>query len=126
MANIPSELKYTEDHEWVRMDGDVATFGVTDYAQGELGDVVFLELPEAGDEIKQGEAFGSVEAVKTVADLYAPVTGEVTEVNETLEDAPETVNQDPYGDGWLVKVKLSDKTELDSLMDAEAYEQHIS
>lgn len=126
MATVPQGLKYTEDHEWVKVEGDTATFGVTDYAQGELGDVVFLELPSAGDEVKQGDTFGSIEAVKTVADLYAPLSGEVVEVNEALENEPETVNKDPYGAGWLVKVKLSDATEVDSLMDAAAYEQHIS
>ena len=126
MANIPQELKYTEDHEWVKVEGDTATFGVTDYAQGELGDVVFLELPEEGDDVKQHEAFGSIEAVKTVADLNAPVSGTVTEVNGSLEDEPETLNKDPYGNGWLIKVKMTSPEELDGLMDAEAYAQHIS
>lgn len=126
MSSIPKELKYTEDHEWVRVDGDEVVIGITDYAQGELGDVVFLELPEEGDEISQGDTMGSIEAVKTVADLFAPVTGSVIAVNETLEAAPENVNNDPYGEGWLVKVKASDLTELDGLMDAEGYEQHIA
>jgi glycine cleavage system H protein len=126
MANIPQDLKYTEDHEWVKVEGETATFGVTDYAQGELGDVVFLELPEAGEELEQGDAFGSIEAVKTVADLYAAVGGTVSEVNDEAADKPELVNEDPYGDGWLIKVTISDKTELDGLMDADAYEQHIS
>ncbi len=125
MASIPQDLKYTEEHEWVRVEGDTATIGVTDFAQGELGDVVFLELPETGDEFKQGDSFGSIEAVKTVADLYSPVSGTVVEINETLEDAPETVNDSPYEDGWLIKLKLSDPGELDALMDAEAYAQHI-
>ncbi|MBS1261124.1 MAG: Glycine cleavage system H protein [Calditrichaeota bacterium] len=125
MANVPKELKYSEEHEWVRVDGDNATIGITDYAQGELGDVVFLELPEPGEEFKQGDSFGSIEAVKTVADLYSPVSGAVTEVNEALDDAPEKVNESPYGDGWLIKLELTDSTELDGLMDAEAYAQHI-
>jgi glycine cleavage system H protein len=125
MANIPQDLKYTEDHEWVKVEGEFATIGVSDFAQGELGDVVFMELPEEGDEITRGEAFGSIEAVKTVADMFAPVSGTVEAVNEDLEDAPETVNNDPYGDGWFIKVKMSDPTELDGLMDAEAYAQHI-
>ncbi|MFH0883686.1 MAG: glycine cleavage system protein GcvH [bacterium] len=126
MANVLQGLKYTEDHEWVKVDGETATFGVTDFAQGELGDVVFLELPTVGDKVKQGDTFGSIEAVKTVADLYAPLSGEVIEVNEALENEPETVNKDPYGGGWLIKVTLTDATEVDSLMDAAAYEQHIS
>lgn len=126
MSSIPKDLKYTEDHEWVKVEGDVATCGITDYAQGELGDVVFLELPEEGDDLKQGDVFGSVEAVKTVADLYAPVSGAVTEVNGELEDEPELVNKDSYGKGWLLKITLADPGELDGLMDAEAYEQHIS
>lgn len=125
MANLPKDLKYTEEHEWVKVDGDTATVGITDFAQEELGDVVFLELPEAGEEFKQGDTFGSIEAVKTVADLYAPISGTISEVNETLEDAPETVNTSPYEDGWLVKVTIGDPGELDSLMDADAYEQHI-
>jgi len=126
MANIPADLKYTEDHEWVKVDGGTATFGITDYAQGELGDVVFLELPEVDDEVKQGETFGSIEAVKTVADIYAPLSGKVVDVNSILEDKPEILNQDCYGEGWLVKIALSDPSEVDGLMDAEAYGQHIS
>ncbi|MCB2200384.1 glycine cleavage system protein GcvH [bacterium] len=126
MANVPQELKYTEDHEWVRVEGDTATFGITDYAQGELGDVVFLELPDEGDDVKQHETFGSIEAVKTVADLFAPLSGEVLAVNGSLEDEPETINKDPYNAGWLVKIKMSKTDELDGLMDAEAYNQHIS
>ncbi len=124
--NVPAELKYTSDHEWVKVEGDLATIGITDYAQGELGDVVFVELPEPGTEINKGESFGTIEAVKAVADLFSPASGEITELNEALEDAPETVNQDPYNDGWMVKVKLNDPSELDELMDAAAYEQHIS
>ena len=126
MANVPQGLKYTEDHEWVKVEGNFATFGITDYAQGELGDVVFLELPDKDDDVKQREAFGSIEAVKTVADLFAPVSGKVVDVNSSLEDAPETINTDPYGAGWLVKVEMSDPAELDGLMDADAYTQHIA
>lgn len=125
MANIPQDLKFSEEHEWVKVEGDTATVGVTNFAQEELGDIVFLELPDVDDEFKQGDSFGSIEAVKTVADLYAPVSGVVVEVNEALEDAPETVNDSPYGDGWLLKVKLSDPGELDALMDADAYAKHI-
>ena len=124
--NIPTELKYTTDHEWVSVEGDVVTLGITDYAQGELGDVVFVELPEPGTEIDKGESFGSIEAVKAVADLFSPVSGEVIEINEALEDAPETVNQDPYTGGWMVKIKLSDTSVLDDLMDSAAYASHIS
>jgi len=124
--NIPTELKYTSDHEWVSVEGDIVTLGITDYAQGELGDVVFVELPEPGTEIDKGESFGSIEAVKAVADLFSPVSGEVIESNEALEDAPETVNQDPYTGGWMVKIKLSDTSVLDDLMDSAAYASHIS
>ncbi len=124
--NVPAGLKYTSDHEWVKVDGGLAIIGITDYAQGELGDVVFVELPEAGAEITKGESFGTIEAVKAVADLFSPASGEIVELNEALEDAPETVNQDPYNAGWMVKIKLSDASELDDLMDAAAYEKHIS
>jgi len=124
--NIPTDLKYTSDHEWAKMEDGVATIGITDYAQGELGDVVFVELPEVGTEVEKGESFGTIEAVKAVADLFSPVSGEVVEVNSLLEDAPETVNKDPYGDGWMVKIKLAHPEEFDALMDAEAYEKHIS
>ncbi len=126
MALVPGDLKYTQDHEWVRMKDGIATVGITDYAQGELGDVVFLELPAIGVEARMGEPFGSIEAVKTVADLYAPVSGEIIDVNTTLEDSPEMVNSDPYGTGWLIKIMASDPTELDSLMDAAAYKKHIA
>ncbi|MCK3683522.1 glycine cleavage system protein GcvH [Maribellus sp. YY47] len=119
--NIPAELKYTQDHEWVRVEGDVAVVGITDFAQGELGDVVFVEIETEGEELGKGETFGTVEAVKTVSDLFMPVGGEVTEVNEALADDPELVNKDPYGDGWMIKVKVSDAGELAELMDAEAY-----
>ncbi|HHJ52540.1 MAG TPA: glycine cleavage system protein GcvH [Caldithrix abyssi] len=124
--NIPTELRYTSDHEWAKNEGGVAIVGITDYAQSELGDVVFVELPEVGSQVEKGASFGTIEAVKAVADLFSPVSGEVVEVNSLLEDAPETVNKDPYGDGWMVKIKMSDPAEFDGLMDAEAYEKLIS
>ncbi len=124
--NVPENLKYTEDHEWTKIDGDVAVIGITDYAQSELGDVVFVELPEVGSTISKGDTFGTIEAVKAVADLFAPVSGEVIEVNEKLGAEPETVNKDPYGEGWMIKVKISDPGELDSLMNAEQYKEKIS
>ncbi len=124
--NIPAELKYTKDHEWAKVDGNLVTVGITDYAQGELGDVVFVEMPEIGSEVAKEDAFGTIEAVKAVADLFSPVSGEVVEINEALEDAPETINSDPYGAGWIIKVKVADTADLDDLMDAAAYEQHIA
>jgi len=124
--NVPAELKYTEDHEWAKIDGDVATIGITDYAQGELGDVVFVELPEVSTTIEKGDTFGTIEAVKAVADLFAPVSGEVIEVNEKLGAEPETVNKDPYGEGWMIKVKLSNPNEVDDLMNADQYKEKIS
>lgn len=124
--NIPSELKYTKDHEWVKVDGDTVTVGITDYAQGELGDVVYVELPEEGAEVSMNETFGSIEAVKAVADLLSPVSGEVIDLNEVIMDEPEKVNQDAYGAGWMIKIKLSDPDELSQLMDASAYQEHIS
>lgn len=123
--SIPAELKYTQDHEWVRVEGDVATVGVTDFAQGELGDVVFVEIETEGETLDKGETFGTVEAVKTVSDLFMPVGGEVTEFNETLADDPELVNKDPYGEGWMIKIKIADTTELADLMDADAYKAMI-
>lgn len=123
--NIPADLKYTQDHEWVRVDGDVAIVGVTDFAQGELGDVVFVEIETEGETLGKGETFGTVEAVKTVSDLFMPVSGEVTEFNEDLADDPELVNKDPYGKGWMIKVSMSDAAELDELMDADAYKAMI-
>ena len=122
---IPAELKYTKDHEWVSVDGDIATVGITDFAQGELGDVVYVEIETEGDELDEGEVFGTVEAVKTVSDLFMPVSGEVVEVNEKIESEPEVVNDDPYGEGWMIKVKLSDAAQLDSLLDASAYENEV-
>jgi len=119
--NIPSDLKYTKDHEWVRIEGNVATIGVTDFAQGELGDIVYVDVDTLDDTVLEGEVFGSVEAVKTVSDLFMPLTGEVSEFNEELEDEPEMVNTDPYGKGWMIKIILSDDSQIDSLLDAEAY-----
>jgi glycine cleavage system H protein len=119
--NIPAELKYTKDHEWVRIEGDTATIGVTDYAQSELGDIVFVEIETEGETLDKEEIFGSIEAVKTVSDLFMPITGEVTEFNDSLEANPEVVNSDPYGDGWMVKVTISDASELDDLLSVEAY-----
>ncbi|HBH50071.1 MAG TPA: glycine cleavage system protein GcvH [Bacteroidales bacterium] len=124
--NIPAELKYTKDHEWIRVEGDVATVGVTDYAQGELGDVVFIEIETEGEELAKEEVFGTIEAVKTVSDLFMPVAGEVTEVNGQLEDTPDAVNKDPYGEGWLIKIKMSDASQLNELLDAKAYEELIN
>ena len=123
--DIPADLLYTKEHEWVKVDGDIATVGITDYAQGELGDVVFVELPSVGDQTKQMDSFGTIEAVKAVSDMYSPVSGEITEVNEKLGDAPETINADAYGEGWIVKIKLSDPSELDNLLKADAYKELI-
>ncbi|MDY6890022.1 MAG: glycine cleavage system protein GcvH [Pseudomonadota bacterium] len=125
MSNIPSELKYVASHEWVRDEGDgTVTVGITDHAQDLLGDVVFVELPDVGDEVAAGDDAGVVESVKAASDLYAPLSGEVVEINDALEDAPELVNSDPYGDGWFLKLKLADPTELDDLLDADAYAAH--
>ena len=123
--NFPAELKYTKDHEWVSVDGDVATIGITDFAQSELGDIVFVEIETEGEELDREEVFGSVEAVKTVSDLFMPVSGEVTEMNTKIEESPEVVNSDPYGEGWMIKVKLSDTSELDDLLDVDAYKELI-
>ncbi len=119
--NIPAELKYTKDHEWVKIEGDVATVGITEFAQSELGDIVYVEIETVGETIDQEEVFGSVEAVKTVSDLFMPLTGEILEFNENLESNPELVNSDPYGEGWMIKVKISDASQVDSLLDADAY-----
>ncbi|MGL1887856.1 MAG: glycine cleavage system protein GcvH [Reichenbachiella sp.] len=126
MSEIKDNLKYTEDHEWVLIEGDVATIGVTDHAQGELGDIIFVELPEVDDDVAKGDSIGTIEAVKTVADIYCPVTGVVVEANEALADKAESMNSSPYGDGWIVKIKISDPTELEGLMSAEEYKNHIS
>ncbi len=121
----PSELKYTKEHEWVRVDGDSGTIGITDYAQDQLGDIVFLELPAVGAAISAAQKFGEIESVKAVSELFAPVSGEVTETNDGLADSPESVNDDPYGDGWLVKVRLSEAAELDQLLSSDQYEALI-
>jgi glycine cleavage system H protein len=124
--NIPAELKYTKDHEWVRLEDDnTVVVGVTDFAQGELGDIVFVEIETEGESFDREETFGSVEAVKTVSDLFMPVSGEVIEFNEEIESSPELVNSDPYGKGWMVKIKLSDTSELDDLLSADAYQELI-
>jgi glycine cleavage system H protein len=120
--NIPANLKYTKDHEWVSVEGDVATIGITDFAQGELGDIVYVEIETVGETMDQEEVFGSVEAVKTVSDLFMPVSGEIIEFNSGLESNPEAVNKDPYGDGWMIKVKLSNPSDLEGLLDAAGYE----
>lgn len=123
--NCPDNLKYTKDHEWIRVEGDVAYVGITDYAQSQLGDIVFVDVDTEGETIDQGEAFGSVEAVKTVSELLIPITAEVVELNPELEDAPELINQDPYGKGWIVKLTVKDATQLDELLHAEAYKALI-
>lgn len=123
--NIPQELKYTKDHEWVKIDGNVATVGVTDFAQGELGDIVYVEVETVGETLEREEIFGTVEAVKTVSDLFLPLSGEVIEFNKSLEDAPEKVNSDPYGEGWMVKIKFSDESEISGLMSPEDYKDLI-
>ena len=121
--NFPENLKYTKDHEWISVSGDIATVGVTDFAQGELGDIVFVEIETEGESLDKDEVFGTIEAVKTVSDLFMPLSGEITEINEGLEDAPESVNESPYENGWMVKIKLSNAAEVDDLMDATAYKE---
>ncbi|WP_289038810.1 glycine cleavage system protein GcvH [uncultured Zobellia sp.] len=123
--NIPAELKYTKDHEWIKLDGDVATVGITDFAQSELGDIVYVEVETVDETLDREEVFGTVEAVKTVSDLFQPLSGEIIEFNEALEDAPEKVNSDPYGDGWMVKIKVSDASEVDDLLSADDYKSLI-
>jgi glycine cleavage system H protein len=123
--NFPTELKYTKDHEWVRIEGDIATVGITDFAQGELGDIVFVEIETSGQSLAEHEVFGTVEAVKTVSDLFMPVTGEILEVNPGLEADPAAVNNDPYGAGWMIKVKIAGDTDLSALMDAAAYQASL-
>ena len=122
---IKTDLKYTKDHEWISIDGDSATIGITDYAQGELGDIVYVEIESLGEQLDKEEIFGSVEAVKTVSDLFLPVSGEITEMNEGLEDSPELINDDPYGQGWIIKMKISDQNELSDLLSADAYKELI-
>ncbi|MFT6983457.1 MAG: glycine cleavage system H protein [Crocinitomicaceae bacterium] len=119
--NIPQDLKYTKDHEWVRIDGDVATVGITEFAQSELGDIVYVEIETEGETLANEEVFGSIEAVKTVSDLFMPVSGEITSFNEALEGSPETVNSDPYGDGWMVKITMSDASQAEALLSADQY-----
>ena len=123
--NIPANLKYTKDHEWVSVEGDVATVGITDFAQGELGDIVYVEVETVDESLDKDEVFGTVEAVKTVSDLFLPLSGEIIEFNESLEEAPETVNADPYGDGWMIKIKVSDAGELEELLDDAGYKALI-
>lgn len=122
---IKPELKYTKDHEWISIDGDNATIGITDYAQGELGDIVYVEIEALGEQLDKEEIFGSVEAVKTVSDLFLPVSGEITEMNEGLEDNPELINDDPYGEGWIIKMKISNQSELSDLLSADDYKELI-
>jgi len=123
--NFPGDLRYTSEHEWIRVEGDEAYVGITDYAQSELGEIVFIDVPTEGETVGQGEVFGSIEAVKTVSDLNMPVTGEVLEINGALDAQPELVNNDPYGEGWIIKISVKDPAELDSLMDAAAYEASL-
>ena len=123
--NIPSELKYTKDHEWVSIDGDIATVGITDFAQGELGDIVYVEVETLDETLDKDEVFGTVEAVKTVSDLFLPLSGEIIEFNEALEETPETVNSDPYGDGWMIKLKIADASEIDSLLSDQEYKELV-
>ena len=125
VMNIPSDLKYTKDHEWIKLDGDIATVGITDFAQSELGDIVYVEVETLDETLDKDEVFGTVEAVKTVSDLFLPLSGEITEFNEALEDAPEKVNDDPYGEGWMVKIKVSDTSEVEGLLSAEAYKELV-
>ncbi|ROI13079.1 MULTISPECIES: glycine cleavage system protein GcvH [Epilithonimonas] len=123
--NTPSELKYTKDHEWIKVEGDTATIGITDYAQGELGDIVFVDVDTVDEDLSEGDVFGSVEAVKTVSDLYLPVAGTVLEVNADLEDQPELLNTDPYGKGWIIKLKIADSADLSTLLSAEEYQEVV-
>ena len=123
--NIPEELKYTEEHEWIRLEGNIATVGITDFAQSELGDIVYIEVDTLDSEINSNDVFGTVEAVKTVSDLFMPVNGRVIEVNSSLEDNPEVVNDDPYGDGWIIKIEVSNPSDIDALMSSEEYKNLI-
>jgi len=123
--NIPENLKYTKDHDWVRVEGDIAVVGITEFASQELGDIVFIEVDTEGEDLDQNESFGSIEAVKTVSELNMPISGIVAEFNAALEDAPELINQDPYGEGWIIKIEIRDAAELDSLLDAAAYRELI-
>jgi glycine cleavage system H protein len=124
--NIPEDLKYTKDHEWIKISGSEGIVGITDYAQGELGDIVFIEIETEGEQLEKEEAFGTIEAVKTVSDLFMPMSGEVETVNDKLEDSPELVNKDPYGDGWLIKIKIKDISDAEELMNADEYKAMIN
>jgi glycine cleavage system H protein len=124
--SVPKDLKYTKDHEWARIEGNMATIGITDHAQSELGDIIFVEFPEVGQELVREEPFGTIEAVKTVADLYAPLSGKVVELNQNLEENPAAINEDPYNAGWIIKMEFSGSADLDSLLDAQAYEDLIA
>lgn len=124
--NVPADLKYTKEHEWVKVDGNIATVGITDFAQSELGDVVFVEIETEGEELDKEETFGTIEAVKTVSDMFMPISGKIIEVNPGIEDAPESVNTDAYGEGWMIKIEMSDTSELDSLLSATDYESEIA
>lgn len=123
--NIPADLKYTKEHEWIKVDGEMATVGITDYAQGELGDIVYVEIETEGETLEADEVFGTVEAVKTVSDLFMPLSGEVAELNEGLDTDPESVNRDPYGDGWMIRINMSDASQVDGLLSADAYKELI-
>jgi glycine cleavage system H protein len=122
MANVPEDLQYSKDHEWVRVNGDIGTIGITDHAQNSLGDVVYVELPKPGERFAAHESFGSVESVKAVSEIFTPISGEITEVNESLQDEPEKVNSDPYGEGWMIRIRMSSRGEVDSLLSAAEYE----
>jgi glycine cleavage system H protein len=123
--NFPAELRYTKEHEWIKVDGDVAIVGITDFAQGELGDIVYVEIETVGQTLAENDIFGTVEAVKTVSDLFLPIAGEILEVNQTVIDSPETINSDAYGEGWLVKIKPSNLADVEALMDVDTYKQHV-
>ncbi len=123
--DFPANMRYTKDHEWIRVEGNTGVIGITDYAQGELGDVVFVELPAVGTKLEQGKQFGTIEAVKTVSDVFAPVSGQIIEINPTLKDSPEIVNKEPYGGGWMVKINITDKSELTNLLDAAKYQEMV-
>lgn len=124
--NFPTNVKYTSEHEWIRLEGDIAYVGITDYAQDQLGDIVFVDIPTEGETLEKGETFGTIEVVKTVSDLFLPIGGKVLEINPALEENPELVNQDPYGEGWLIKIQPTDLSEMENLLDAEAYKQTIN
>lgn len=126
MSNIPENLRYSKDHEWVKVDGDVAAIGITDYAQHALGDVVYIDMPRVGDKLGAHEAFGSVESVKAVSEIFTPIAGEIVEVNDALNDTPEAVNSDPYGDAWMIKVKMDNPGEADAMLSSEEYEEYLT